>query len=216
MDRAEVEAILASGRPPHLNGARLAGVDLSGLDLTDADLMYADLTGARLDHALLRGARLFAAVAQGASLVGADLSGANLITADLRGADLSGARFDGADLSGATLDPGALTTEGTAMLQLGDADDGRTVDVATGATVDVALGEGTTGYQWANATSDDETLELESEEFETPRADAAGAFGRRHFRFRVAGSGTIRLELAQPWDRAATPDRTFTATVNAT
>ena len=86
-----------------VQGANLAGYDLSGADLSEASLGRANLRGAIFDGANLSGASLGRANIRGAYLVEANLRGANLRGADLRGADLSGANLSEADLSGANL-----------------------------------------------------------------------------------------------------------------
>jgi predicted secreted protein len=119
VDRNDVEAVLASGRPALLNGASLIQADLSGLDLSQADLSYATLTDARLDGAVLREARLWSVEARSASFVGADLRDADLTAADLRDADLTralltGARLTGTNLTGANLSDAELPPYGLA------------------------------------------------------------------------------------------------------
>ena len=91
-----------------VQGANLAGYDLSGADLSEASLGRANLSGADLSEANLGRANLSEANLGKADLSGADLgranlSGASLRGADLRGADLSGADLDEANLSGANL-----------------------------------------------------------------------------------------------------------------
>jgi hypothetical protein len=97
----------------YMNGADLAGLNLSGLQFNTAILAGADLQGAYLQNAGLISVMLAHAQLQGANLAdadltGADLSAAQLQDADLRGAKLAGADFSGANLSGATLPCQAL------------------------------------------------------------------------------------------------------------
>jgi predicted secreted protein len=252
VSRAEVERAIASGRPVSLNGAQLAGADLTGLALARADLSYADLEGAQLDRADLRGALLWSARARSASLVGCDLRGADLQTADLTGADLRGARLVGAvltgtTLSGALLDGAELAPDqlagavlgtplddtperraasglvggrggggGPSYVRLGESDDGSDVELAPGGVLEVALPEGATGYSWQLAGSAGPALTGGDSRFEPAVSDAAGAFGRRLFRFTASepGSAVVRLRLVQPWDPEAPPAQTYSARVS--
>jgi len=137
--RAEVERAIAGGGPVRLDGAQLAGADLTGLALAGAELSYADLDGARLDEADLRGARLWSARARSASLVGCDLRSADLQTADLAGADLRGARLVGALLTGTTLSGALLDGAELAPEQLETAVIGEQLDqVAAGGAAGAA------------------------------------------------------------------------------
>ncbi len=88
----------APGEPVILQGANLAGRDLSHRCLRQADLRQAQLAKASLFMADLSGAIL-----TGANLADADLTGANLSRADLRDAVLTGANLQVADLQGAIL-----------------------------------------------------------------------------------------------------------------
>ena len=58
MSRADVEALLAKGRPRDFSAKRLSGLDLSGLDLSGVNLRAARLNGADLAGANLDGATL--------------------------------------------------------------------------------------------------------------------------------------------------------------
>ena len=99
MTRAEVEALIAQGKPVDLADRSLNGLDLSGLDLTGADLRWARLNRAKLAGTRLDEARLELAWAIEADLSGASLKGANLFQAQLLRANL-----DGADLTLFTTD----------------------------------------------------------------------------------------------------------------
>lgn len=91
-----------------LAGATLVRGKLREVNLADADLVGADVTGANLRGAILTGADLSGTTLKGADFQGADLSRARLRGADLRDASLVGARLtaavlDGAELTGAVL-----------------------------------------------------------------------------------------------------------------
>lgn len=85
-------------RPAMLQGANLAGLDLSHRYLGRADLRNAQLSRTNLFLADLSGACL-----ADADLSEADLTGANVANADLRGAILTGANLQVADLNNAIL-----------------------------------------------------------------------------------------------------------------
>ena len=85
-------------RPAMLQGANLAGHDLSHRYLGRADMRNAQLSRTNFFMADLSGACL-----ADADLSEADLSGANLANADLRGATLTGANLLVADLNNAIL-----------------------------------------------------------------------------------------------------------------
>jgi uncharacterized protein YjbI with pentapeptide repeats len=93
-----------------LNGAVLAGIDLTEIcldnaslgkaNLEETSLIEASLKSARLTRANLCGAKLWAACLDQANLRGADLSNASLVSASLRSADLRDAVLIEANLSG--------------------------------------------------------------------------------------------------------------------
>lgn len=106
-----------AARDVSLEGATLAGLDLSDLDLYGCDLKMADLTGADLS-----GARLFGADLRRARLVGAKLDGADCTCADFAGARLDEASFEGAGLGRAILRNAAAPCASFARASLVDAD----------------------------------------------------------------------------------------------
>jgi predicted secreted protein len=144
-------------------------------------------------------------VLRSASLVGADLRGADLTAADLTGADLRGARLESAD------QPNHGGTMPELTPHLTETDDGAQLRVSVGQAIEIALGEGTTGYQWRDDSPADQPLVLSSSDFAPPTQTAAGAFGQRHFRFEAVrpGPAAVHLVLQQPWDLDSAPDRTF-------
>ncbi len=83
--------------------AQLQGADLAGRDLSRRYLGSANLRGAKLGHANLFMTDLSGACLAGADLTNADLSGANLMHADLREATLIGANVLVADMNNAIL-----------------------------------------------------------------------------------------------------------------
>jgi len=99
----------AQGEKANLQGASLAGTDLTDANLANANLRDADLqdcilTGANFEDADLRGANL-----SGSNLAGAELHHAKLRHASLKAAQLPEAGLRGADLAGANLRGAGLT-----------------------------------------------------------------------------------------------------------
>ena len=102
--RTLVFQFLRDSNFPILAGSeKVQGANLAGYDLSGANLSEADLSGANLSEADLSWAKFGEANLSGANLSGAKLSWANLSEADLSEADLSGAKIGGANLSGAYL-----------------------------------------------------------------------------------------------------------------
>lgn len=94
--RVELDGAKLAGRDlsrANLARASLVGADLTRAKLPGANLTRADLTRARLKRADLTRANLTRATLQRAVLRGADLRGARLTRARLRNADLRGARL---------------------------------------------------------------------------------------------------------------------------
>lgn len=226
-----------------LTGLVLARADLSYADLDGARLDRADLRGARLWSARARSASLVGCDLRGADLQTADLTGADLRGARLVGADLTGTTLSGALLDGAELAPGQLAGAvlgrplddipegraaadpvggrdgsggGPSYARLGESDDGSDVDLAPGGVLEVALPEGATGYSWQLAGPTGPALTGADSHLEPADSDAAGALGRRVFRFTASepGSAVVRLRLVQPWDPEAPPAQTYTARVS--
>jgi uncharacterized protein YjbI with pentapeptide repeats len=171
---------------------------------------------------------LWSVRAKGASLVGCDLRDADLQTADLTGADLRGARLLGAlvtgtTLTGALLDGAELGPEQLAgavigapsYAALGERDDGADVELVLGGVLEITLPEGATGYRWQLARPVEPALSGADPRREPAGTDAAGAFGRRIFRFTALARGTthVQLRLVQPWDSGAEAAQTYTARV---
>lgn len=200
-------------RGAQLWSARARGASLVGCDLREADLQTADLTGADL-----RGARLVGAVLTGTTLNGALLDGAELGPGQLEGAVLgtpldSTAAREGADRQG---DGRAGSAGGPSYAGLGEDDDGSEVELAPGGVLEVTLPEGATGYRWQLAGPPEAAVSDAGSHAVAAVTDAAGAHGRRVFRFAASEPGTavVRLRLVQPWDPEAPPARTYTVTVS--
>src|SRR5262249_21923825 len=79
----------ANFRGADLNGANLAGLQLSHMNFDGAVANGASFRGSQLAHASFRGASLRGACLEGVNLTGADLAGANLSGADVAGVTVS-------------------------------------------------------------------------------------------------------------------------------
>ncbi len=93
----------------HAKGGMMDGANLAGLDLTDLDLQGAKLTGANLagtwlQRAKLGGAQLTGVNAENANFSGADLTDAALYNGFFRGVFFIDTKLDGVDFSGLNLD----------------------------------------------------------------------------------------------------------------
>jgi predicted secreted protein len=85
-------------------------------------------------------------------------------------------------------------------IRIGSADNGGTVTVAPGATVEIALPEKAgTGYRWVlGDLPTDMTLVEERREPGDP--PVPGADGQHVFRVRAGASGTVGARLSRPWE----------------
>lgn len=89
------------------------------------------------------------------------------------------------------------------VIELGAADDGRSVELRPGQVVVLRLPENpTTGYRWEAPAG----LALLADSFE-PGGAAAGAAGLRVLRFE-AGAGSYRFDLRRPWG-GGEPERSW-------
>jgi predicted secreted protein len=226
----------------HLASADLTSLDLSNADLSYADLTGARLDDAILRNAKLwsvvapaasfvrsdlRGANIMAANLRGANLTGARLGGAVLTGTDLTAAVMEGTELPQSGLSdaivGATSAASELTLSvdregnagGPSRTVLDEYDSGRHVTVPVGATIDIDLSEGATGYRWAVALEESSgvgsVVVAHSPRYESPTSTAAGAFRRVVFPVTAVAPGyaEIVLVLRQPWNPESEPDRRF-------
>jgi inhibitor of cysteine peptidase len=112
-------------------------------------------------------------------------------------------------------------TGGTAPdeVQLTDADNGSTVQLANGGTLIVALPSNiTTGFSWSVSESSSPQLELQGEPQYVPAGSTTpvvGAGGTEVFTFKAAGTGTatLTLEYRRPFEPGVPPEQTFSVTV---
>jgi inhibitor of cysteine peptidase len=104
-------------------------------------------------------------------------------------------------------------------VQLTDADDGKTVQLADGGQLIVALASNpTTGYSWSVSEQSDRQLVLQGEPAYVPAGSTTpvvGAGGTQVFTFKATGTGTasLSLEYKRPFEPTAAPAKTFSVTV---
>lgn len=117
--------------------------------------------------------------------------------------------------------PGAATgaraeQASRAMQALTEADNGRTVDIAVGDTVEITLRENaTTGYRWAIDRYDEQIADaLGSEPHYQPNKIGAGGTVTFSFRGKTAGSGDIALKNWRHWEGDASVTSRFRIRLN--
>jgi len=106
-----------------------------------------------------------------------------------------------------------------AEVQLTDADNGSTVELANGGALIVALPSNpTTGFSWSVAESSGLQLELQGEPAYVPAGSTTqvvGAGGTEVFTFEAVDAGTaeLTLEYRRPFESGVAPQETFSVTV---
>ncbi len=103
------------------------------------------------------------------------------------------------------------------MTPLTEADDGRTVDVRVGETVEVTLPENATaGYRWAIDRLDPGIVEVKQSKPDYP-SDQVGSAGRAPFVFKAAkaGSGEVLLKYWRHFEGDSSITQRFRLRLNA-
>ena len=152
-------------------------------------------------------------------LLALSLGGLLVVSAAL-GVACGGDDGDDADPT-ATSAPSAEPTQASfhAEVQLTDVDDGTSVQLANGGTLIIALPSNpSTGYSWSVAESSDPQLELQGEPAFVPAGSTTpvvGAGGTEVFTFEAVDTGTATLTLGyrRPFEPNASPEDTFSITV---
>lgn len=108
-----------------------------------------------------------------------------------------------------------VTPDGTAVMNVINANNGDTVSVSKGDAVLVALDENpTTGYQWTAGVSG--TAEIATDSFIPPHSDTplvgAGGVHKWLVTFTGAPSGTFDAAYARPWEETVADGTSFTVT----
>jgi inhibitor of cysteine peptidase len=102
------------------------------------------------------------------------------------------------------------------LVQLTEADGGRTIELTGGDSVVIALqGNPTTGYLWEMLSGDKTILRPVGEPRFRRESSAIGAGGTFSMRFEAvaAGRAVLRLGYRRPFERDIPPIRTFQLTV---
>jgi inhibitor of cysteine peptidase len=106
-------------------------------------------------------------------------------------------------------------------VKLTEAADGKTLSVPVGATVEVRLpGNPTTGYSWELAEIEGDAVEQVGKIEFRSRAHRRGMLGvggtfRATFKATKAGTSTVTIQYARPWEKDKPPEKTFRVTVQA-
>ncbi len=126
------------------------------------------------------------------------------------------ATTDGSDPSSATASGEDEEIKSAKVIT--EADDGKTVEVATGQSFSIQLGSNpTTGYKWS-IKSVDKTIGAPKESFKQG-GGATGSGGTQRFTWSTKspldldGKHTIELEYQRPWAETVPPAKTFSVTV---
>jgi predicted secreted protein len=96
--------------------------------------------------------------------------------------------------------------------RVGPADDGATVVVTRGDTLEVVLPQNSsTGYRWEMSPSTG--LVIVEDRVLPPSSEHPGAAGRRVFVLRVDEPGVVRANLRRPWEPAEAAAQSYTVRV---
>ncbi len=98
------------------------------------------------------------------------------------------------------------------MMELDEAADGQTIDLAVGEVLTIRLLENpTTGYRWEARSMPNAICDLVSNEYLAPAAPIPGASGTRCWMLRAArlGDAGLLLVYRRPWDGPSQQEKTF-------
>jgi inhibitor of cysteine peptidase len=105
-------------------------------------------------------------------------------------------------------------------VSLTDLDNGKTVVVSEGKSVNVTLeSNATTGYEWS-VTSTDRTFGYPTERYVSPSSNAAGAPGKQKFTWKtksplsMTGKHHVVLSYARSFEKNVKPAKTFKLTID--
>jgi len=111
----------------------------------------------------------------------------------------------------------ALPSRAIGPVELGAADNGRTIQVAPETVVRITLDSNvTTGYSWKLSPLTIGAVEKTKQEYIAPQSQMVGAGGREVWTFttRTAGRVPLRLEYIRPWEKDVAPARMFEITLD--
>ena len=113
---------------------------------------------------------------------------------------------------------GACAAAAPNQLQVTKQDNGKTLDLARGGTLQVTLeGNPTTGYVWGLLSGNDAVLKPDKDyAFKTDNPNLLGSGGKFTFTFQAVGAGSAQLKFGnrRPWETNVAPVETFAVTVN--
>lgn len=102
------------------------------------------------------------------------------------------------------------------MLRANESDNGRTVKLVAGESLEIALAENpTTGYRWQRAKQTAEEAgspcPFAQDAYEPGRAGMPGAGGIHWWQFNAVEPGACKIELEyrRSWEKDKPPERTF-------
>lgn len=104
----------------------------------------------------------------------------------------------------------------TGPLKINEADNGKTINLPTGKTMELTLeGNPTTGYSWLVTSVDENILSVNGEPDYKSDSDLTGSGGTFVFSFTAANPGTTQLELGylRPWEEDVDPIEMYTVTI---
>ena len=102
------------------------------------------------------------------------------------------------------------------LLQIGEQEAGKTIEMKTGDTLVVSLdGNITTGFNWIPAHQNPALLEQVGDTEVTPANDELGAPGKIVLKFKAAAQGetTLHLDYKRAWEQNTAPEKTYEVTV---
>ena len=104
-------------------------------------------------------------------------------------------------------------------MRLTESDAGRTIDVKSGETIEIALPENrTTGYRWGVESIDQTVCAIVADEFRAPAQPVPGASGTHLWQFKAlrAGQCDIALAYRRAWETDAAAARAFKLVLRVT
>jgi inhibitor of cysteine peptidase len=108
------------------------------------------------------------------------------------------------------------------IMQVTDADSGKTVAVASGKSFDLVLkANATTGFQWQIDKIESDAVQQVGKDEYVPDKHAPGIVGVGgkaifHFNAAKAAKTKIRLVYVRPWEKDTPPVKTFEVTIDST
>jgi inhibitor of cysteine peptidase len=102
-------------------------------------------------------------------------------------------------------------------VQVTEQDNGKTVTIARGGSLEITLGGNpTTGYLWVLEEGDDSILKSQGDYIFKSDSTLVGSGGKFTYAFKAAehGQATLTLVYRRPWEQRAPSDKSFSITVS--